>query len=387
MKIIVILFLLTPYGWWLVPGVAATQFRRKMLLRRRRAMMVLGYLDQAIRLNLPLLAFLDAAERGEDGPLAARLGRFRLHLESGVPIARALEHAVPETPPRSRSLLDAAEKLGRLPQALRYLIGRDEADMRDQRVDASTVWGYAVTLLIAGVGIGLAITIFIVPNFERIFDDFGSELPKTTALLFYFSAWLQGDLRWGQTPGTVWIALVGSLIFALVLFGRLTAPGRWLFGCAAWLLPVTHGLVRDRDMADVCSLVASAAEAGMPMHQAVREAGAMRLNPAMQVRMRHWAEAMQTGQPPAAAADRARLPKVAVALMATAEQADRLSNVLQFLSRHYAARYEQRCRWLQSLIYPAVTVAVAVPIGWIVVGLFLPLVELIDQVSMQTGFY
>src|SRR5687767_1724446 len=46
-------------------------------LRRRRANAAIAYLEQAVRLNLPLARMLYAAQRGERGMLGMRLGALR----------------------------------------------------------------------------------------------------------------------------------------------------------------------------------------------------------------------------------------------------------------------------------------------------------------------
>src|SRR3954462_2218545 len=66
------------------------------LIRRRRAAAVLSYVEQAVRLNLPLPRMLNAAQRSEHGRLASRLGEFRKRLEDAYPLGAALQTTIPE---------------------------------------------------------------------------------------------------------------------------------------------------------------------------------------------------------------------------------------------------------------------------------------------------
>src|SRR5690348_8233388 len=88
------------------------------MIRRRRAAMTLAYLEQAVRLNLPISRMLRAAQQSEKGTLHVRLAALRDLIDSGYPIGVALESAVPEVPDRETALIESAERVGRLPQSL-----------------------------------------------------------------------------------------------------------------------------------------------------------------------------------------------------------------------------------------------------------------------------
>ena len=76
---IVGVFLLAQFVAWLVRTI-----------RRRRAMLILGYVEQAVRMNLPLSPMLDAAAASESGVLAYRLKALSYRLRCGEPLALAL---------------------------------------------------------------------------------------------------------------------------------------------------------------------------------------------------------------------------------------------------------------------------------------------------------
>src|SRR5438046_1417003 len=91
-------------------------------VRRRRAAAILSYLEQAVRLNLPLPRMIYAAQLGERGRTALRLAALRQQLEEGYSLGVALQSAVPESDRRAVAKLDASERLGRLRHALHALI-------------------------------------------------------------------------------------------------------------------------------------------------------------------------------------------------------------------------------------------------------------------------
>ena len=85
---------------WMPMGMAFAPFATLVLLylvarardeaRARNGKAILGYLDMAVRMNLPLPPFLGAAENSETGARRAQLKKLRERLEMGYPVASAL---------------------------------------------------------------------------------------------------------------------------------------------------------------------------------------------------------------------------------------------------------------------------------------------------------
>ena len=68
---------------------------------------------------------------------------------------------------------------------------------------------YPTVVISVAVLIVLGIMILIVPKFEKIFADFGTELPMMTKMLMNFSRWIGGRLYPDQVvPGFVWLAVL-----------------------------------------------------------------------------------------------------------------------------------------------------------------------------------
>src|SRR5205085_2058619 len=154
-----------------------------------RGMVVLTYLNQAARLNLPLARMLDAAQVSETPRTGKRLRRLRDLLEDGAPLDAALASATPEVSPRIVGLIGAAERSGRLPQALARTVDESNptsADDDAQTRDAFTRW-YPAMMTLGVVLMVSFILIFVMPKFEDIYKDFGLRLPPATQSLLRIS--------------------------------------------------------------------------------------------------------------------------------------------------------------------------------------------------------
>lgn len=373
--VVLVMFLLLPPGWILIPGVVIGAIAIRARLRRMRATLLLTYLDHAIALNLPLPPMLAAVERSERGPLGAQAALLRGPLEAGAALDDALAMGTPGLAPRVRGLLVAASRMGRLPQMLRHVLRSGNRQSATEQLDPvmGSVW---VAVVVASfTGLLLMVTVFVIPNFEKIFDDFDTSLPLMTVSLIDASRWLSGRLPGQALPGIVWVPLGLMLAGGIVLLGWRTQAGRALRDRIAWCVPIVHGVLRDRGLADVCRLTAEATDGGIPLPDALAEAAAASTNTVLAPRVARWARMCRAGVPVAEAVVAARLPALLAGILGTAAEP---APALAFLARHYGSRCHHAWDFMLQVARVAVVLAVAAPVAWVVIGLFLPMVRLIN---------
>ena len=348
-------------------------------LRRRRAHAVLAYLEQAVRLNLPLPAMLRAAERSERGGVARAVRRLRVELEGGQSVHDALVSALPGAPPRAIGLVGAAERSGRLPQALERL-GHEAVTRFAGRPGAELFlrW-YPPTLALV---MGLIITcvyVFVIPKYMAIFQDFKLELPRPTILLIRTWEYAAAPLVIVVVVAT--LLYVGRLVTAIFL-PRSTGVGpfRWIIDRMAWGAPAVAGLTRWRALADMCHVMADALEAGHTFERALTEASRSGTNDVLAERLGVWSDHARAGLSAAEGARRAGMPPLIVGLLRTASGADHV-DLLRFLARYYDGRFARSAVVLQAALVPALTIAMGAVVGAVVFCLFLPLIGLVDSLN------
>src|SRR5437762_1781620 len=183
--------------------------------RRRRAASVLNYLEQAVRLNLPLPRMVRAIGEGETGRFARDMSHAQQALEEGAPLATVLD-AVPQIPGRVIALVAGAEREGRLPQVLARLVQQRQAAV--QRTMTYTSFYrlyYPPALALSLITITWMLMVFVMPKFQQIFKDFRTPLPRVTQITLDFA----------RASGP-WVALVLLLLLVSLIFS--TFASRWL---------------------------------------------------------------------------------------------------------------------------------------------------------------
>lgn len=350
--------------------------RATQMVRRRRVLLILGNLEKAMQLNLPLPRMILAAAQSEKGKLRRRLLALHDRLDRGEPLDQALADGVPEIPPHIVRAIAAGQQMGCLPHVLRGLIRR-HTQHAGPSFQAVGIYGI-YPLIIVAVAWLAAIVVF--PKYLRIFHDFRLELPPLPRFLM--------DLFSNQSA---LLAILFALV-ALLPLGRLLARAIPSFQRVSpfdgavgdqiiWWMPVAGGLVHDRGMADLCDLVAVGVEMGHPLNQTLPEAAAAQASAVMRRRAEAWAEGVAQGQSIHQAARSARMPHLFVSMLATTRDSDGLVQVLGFLWRYYEFRFVRARAILQGAYVPVVVFLMGALVAILGLALFQPLAMLSEHLS------
>lgn len=361
-------FLLGPLALVSSPAIVLAIFK----MRFRRAALVLIYVEQAVRMNLPLQEMARAAAETESGKLRVRLLGVANALEQGEPLERALA-GVPEFRQRDLALIDAAERVGRLPQALAYLRARAQQSLKA---------GFSiieVILLSSTLSFTLLMVswwrIFLLPKFYKIFEDFGAALPQSTQLLVGTMRWIDSQLfsvfRMLGAGRVLLLGVIAVLIFVLI---KVIRRHGWR---VLDRVPIFGRGIQDSAWADVMFLVSQAITAGEPLHRAIALASELRGSWRVSQAMRVWASGLERGLPSHVAAASARVPQIIGQMQLTAHVSAQPSEVFEFLGRHYALKWSRLSDLIRQSVGPISVVAIGLIVLWVGLAIFEPLVVLI----------
>lgn len=294
-----------------------------------------------------------------------RLGRVADLLGQGYSLSEALA-AVPGVASRETVMLASlGQATARLDVCLRHSL--------QQRYAA--VWleviprlAYPIALIFFLSGVTGFWMMFIYPKLERIYKEFNQELPWPTALLGDFC----GVIR--DYPWLVPACLLGLLAVASVLIGSATA--RWYF-------PGVGRLYRGHVQGQVLRLLGLLLAAGKTVPESLRIlADSDYFAPVAQRRLREVGRRVEQGEPLAVCLRAGRLvPAALVPLLQAAEQLRNLPWALTELGEHVAGRTIRLIRRLSLLLSPVTVFAVGAIIGFGVIAMFIPLLQLMESLQ------
>jgi len=361
-------------GVLLIPTLAGAM----STVRRRRASAVLGYLQQAVRLNQPFNRVLGAASRSEKGRTTRRIAALKEDLEAGFSLGDALSRSVPEISLRTIGLIDYADKSGGLGEALNRLVAEDLNTSRQQRNDqAFAAWYPPMMIAVMVLFLGLVGT-FVVPRFVQILKDFRIDVPPVTQWIIWASDWV--SIFCPVTVAILFLCLGFQLRQAATI-----CPPIWVFrkwrDNIAWRLPLLHRFILDRNMADISVALADSVQLGYPLGESLERLKHLDLNSVLQRRISNWADALRAGMSPADAARAARMPKLLVGMMAPVRDTADLGEVFAFVGRFHTDRFLLRREAMRAAVIPVFTLIMGVIVALIALSIFVPMQQMAAKYS------
>ncbi len=352
--------------------------------RRQRSVSIVGYLEQAARLNLPLGEMLLAAERSECGGTARRLRAIRQAVESGMPVGEALEHYAPEVAGRDYQEISVAERMGQLSAGLSRVHQRSLTRFRlDANEPAGGMGGgYGIVIAVFLLLLLGAVTTFILPKYVEIFDDFDIAMPWATQITFTIGRALGW---WGWVAGIGLVMLLAGRALSSISQPRRGVDWSQIPGLDGmlWVVPGARRWIRDRSWAMAYTATADAVGVGYGMAESLRLASASAVTRRVRRQLVHMAQAIDDGGTLASAASLARLPSLSRGMLGALDQGGDAGHTLGFLSRYHASRSNAVLEVLKASVLPLVVITLAVLVGWLVYSLFLPLVHLMYSVMPE----
>lgn len=356
---------------------------RIRLVRQRSFVMVLEYLDQTIRLNLPLPVMLKAAGMGERGWLGSTLRNIGRDIEAGRSVEDSINEHYEHIPLRASTALGIAERTGTFGKTLPWLIKTEKQRFVSQSIRRGISNGYLIVLLGATLLMMLFVSVVIMPRFDRIFEDFNATQPGVTMYVVWVSDWIWGKAYPYQViPGLIWLIL--AFVFCMLL--RLPTVQR-LVKRGLYHLPVIGSVFENRQLADVNFMIAQAIDAGLPLHAAIEESRHLDVTPGLRNKLWSWMTKLESGVPVSKAAAESNLPAVMVNLLAGDSHTTGYRDTFEFLSSYYASKFSRVWLMFQSVTGPLMVVLLGGVVGLMAYALFEPLIALIWQTTKTSGTY
>ncbi len=279
-------------------------------------------------------------------------------------------------------MIAAGEVGGVLDQILNRLADFMEKSARLKRRIIGAMIYPAVVLSVASI-ILLGIMIFIVPTFEKIFNDFDAKLPDLTIKLISGSKWLGGMSHPDQAvPGVVYVALSPVVLFFGLKLARKTTLGRRVLDQIILMLPVVGNLVSKSTIARFCRTLGTLINAGVPILDAILITRDTTNNFVYQDALQKIHDSVRQGDTFVEPLRKTRVCDAIVSNMIdVGEETGELDKMLLKVADNYDEEVDTLVNSLVSLLEPLMVVFLGGSVGFIVVALFLPLVSLIQSVQ------
>lgn len=237
---------------------------------------------------------------------------------------------------------------------------------------------YPVVVVGFSVSIVVGIMIVVIPKFKEIFLDFDVTLPGATLFLLGTSEWVVH----GTPPG--WMVIVFGPFAAMALFKliRSTKGGRFVTDTVGIKIPVLGNMLQKTSIARFMCTLGTLISAGVPILEAIKITKETAGNEVYVRALEKVHDSIREGESFAAPLRSAKVCDGLVTNMIdVGEETGELDKMLLKIADTYDEELDVAVASLVSLVEPIMVVFLGGIVGFIVVALFMPLVQLISSVS------
>ncbi|MDE6576042.1 MAG: type II secretion system F family protein [Opitutales bacterium] len=357
------------------PRLRQSSSPQKITLKLEKKAHIVRQLSTLLGAGMDLRSSLTLLVEQENGHARVFLENTLAQIEGGSQLSEAIAHSGVIFDASEIAIIRAGEATGQQSETLAKMAALAEQKVFLKKKVLSALF-YPATVLLVSSAIILLLTTFVIPKFETVIvDQVGPEaIPVLTAWILAGSRFITNHLLIVIVAFAVWmLAIVAmrknttfqrifyDLLRHLPIFGRCLQ--KWyivlfarvfgdllLCGCSVVeSLKMARASVSDTTMQHQLSLAISDVQQGISLAEALHR--------------RHV------------------LPEVAEGLIKVGEESGNLGEMMQKIATTYEAELNELMTRATVLIEPLLIVILAFFIGTIVIGLFLPLVSLIQNIA------
>lgn len=319
--------------------------------------------------HTPLVQAIAAVERQTPpGAWKTTIADLRRRVEEGSSLAGAMEAHSNSFDAISRSMVAAGESSGRLELMLRGLAGMTRQQLHVRRSIVGALI-YPCVLIVTSLGVLVIMLLFVLPQFQGLFDTLNAPIPPTTKMLMSVAALLKS--YW-------WAVLILLGALGVTGFCVRTAPSvRHALDNAILHAPRIGPIAKSFATARIARVLGVLLEARIPMLDALVLARQGTSNSCYAQLLDRATDAVTRGETLANVLASSNLIVASVSeALHSGERSGQLGPVLVQVADFLDEDNEVLVRTLTGILEPVILALLGIIIGFVAISMFLPLFDL-----------
>lgn len=325
--------------------------------------------------GVPLVQSLEIIGNGQKNLRMKNLvDAVRTDIEGGSSIYEAMSKHPVYFDELYRNLVRAGESAGVLETVLDTIATYKE-NIETLKGKIKKALFYPAMVIVVAILVSSIMLIYVVPQFEDVFKNFGADLPAFTQLIVGISRFLVS--YWWLMLGVT----VGSVVSFIFAYKR--SPGFQHFLDRAILkVPVIGQIMHNSAIARFSRTLATTFKAGVPLVEALESVAGATGNAVYEKAVWRIRDDVSVGYPVNLAMKQVNLfPHMVIQMSAIGEEAGALDTMLFKVAEFYEQEVNNAVDALTSLLEPLIMVIIGVLVGSMVVGMYLPIFKLAAAVG------
>jgi type IV pilus assembly protein PilC len=320
--------------------------------------------------GVPMVQGFDIVAGGQSNPrMKDMLTNIKTDIEGGSSLNEALGKYPLYFDELYQNLVRAGESAGVLDTVLDTIATYKE-NIENIKGKIKKAMFYPAAVLAVAFIVASILLIFVIPQFETVFKNFGAGLPAFTQMLVSVSKFMVS--YWWLVFGI----LIGAIVGMMMLYKRSEKFAHFI-GRSLLKLPVIGDILRKSAIARFSRTLGVTFRAGVPLVEALdsvaNATGSVVYNDAVK-RIR---EDVAVGHQLQLAMKQTNLfPNMVTQMVAIGEEAGALDKMLFKIADFYEEEVNNAVDALSSLLEPFIMVIIGLIVGSMVVGMYLPIFKL-----------
>lgn len=322
-----------------------------------------------LKAGLPMLeAFEILINQENNRKLKSVLENLHKSIKGGRALSEAMAAYPDIFPDYFRFSVKAGEKSGALELVLDRLAAHMERSRKTQgKVKAALVYPGVLTLV--AVGVILFLIVHVVPTFNNIFEDLGATLPASTRLLLLFS----NSLRYN-------IPILLAVIAGFFLLGKTLnkfPQSRTIIDKTMIKTPLAGDISLKYSSVQTCHTLATLLISGVPMVDAIATSAMTIENRVLSADLQSTVQGLKEGRSLSSELNSTAIfPPLMIQMIGVGERTGALEEVLETVADYFEEEVDIAVESLVSLIEPLLMIAMGTVVGFIVLAMFLPILQM-----------
>ncbi|MDP2805309.1 MAG: type II secretion system F family protein [Gallionellaceae bacterium] len=322
-----------------------------------------------LKSGVPIMRALAGLQESTQSPaMSAMLQDLRESLDKGRELSAALRRHPTIFSPFYVSMIQVGEMTGMLDETFMRLYHHLEFE-KTMRDNIKSALRYPTFVVIAITLAIVAVNIFVIPAFVKVFEGFHTELPIMTRFLIGSSSFFVH----------FWPLLIAMVVGAVVMFRSYTntVHGKFKWDKYKFQIPIAGKIILKSTLARFARSFALAMKSGIPIVQGMNSVALVVDNDFMRSKVEQMRDGVERGESVLRTAIAAGVfNPVVLQMIAVGEETGDLDGLMFEVAGMYEQEVEYEVKTLSAQIEPIMIVFLGILVLILALGIFLPMWDL-----------
>jgi type IV pilus assembly protein PilC len=358
-------------------GVVATRVRKQSMLFRKQGKVTPAdiavfarQLATMMTAGIPLVQSFDIVGAGHENPAMQKLIlAIKSDVENGSSLADALGKHPLHFDDLFVNLVAAGEQAGALETLLEKIATYKEKTEAIKKKIKKALF-YPAAVVVVAIVVTAILMIYVIPEFESLFQGFGADLPAFTRMVIDISKYIR------STGWLLLVVLVGGIVGFLHAKKRSRAVQHFV-DRTMLKLPIIGSILHKSAIARYARTLSTTFAAGVPLVEALGSVAGATGNILYENAVLKMRDEVATGQRLQRAMENTEMfPNMVNQMIAVGEESGSLDAMASKVADFYEEEVDNAVDSMSSLLEPLIMAILGVLVGGLVIAMYLPIFKM-----------